>query len=233
MAKKKITRKELLKEPDEFFTLTGKVMNWVQMNPKPLIIGGSTLVAILLVIAGYGYYQSNRARVAGDLLGQSLSRYGQAVDQADAVQALETVGPDFERLIDKFGSQPAGKLGCLLYAHYALMGEKPQKAVELYQQALKAYHQDPAIMPIILNGLASALQQTGDAEAAIRAYEKIVALESNTYKDNALFQLGRLYSQSGQAEKGRAMFDRLVTDFPSSSHVQIAREKMLDASQSG
>ena len=112
MAKKKLTRKELLKEPDEFLTLTEKLLNWIKQNPKPLVVGGCGLLLVILIVFGYIYYQNNRARVPAELLGQDLSRYQQLTGETDAEKALATVAPDFDRLIDKFGSQPAGKLGC-------------------------------------------------------------------------------------------------------------------------
>jgi hypothetical protein len=39
MAKKRTTRKQLLKGPDEFITQTGKAIRWARANTKPLIYG--------------------------------------------------------------------------------------------------------------------------------------------------------------------------------------------------
>jgi tetratricopeptide (TPR) repeat protein len=226
MVKKRLTRKELLKEPDEFFTLTGQLINWVKANPKPITYGGGVLLAVIAIILGYGYYQKNRASVAADLLGKSLAQYGQLVANGGEAKALATVGPDFERLIDKLGGQPAGRLGCLLYAHFNLKAGEFRKAAELYQKALRSFAREPSLAPIILNGLASAYQAAGDTSLAIGTYEKIVALDVKTYTDSALFELGGLYAKAGQTEKSREMYERLTANFPDSSYVPLAREKM-------
>ena len=51
MAKKKrVTRKELLKEPDEFMTFTGKLVQYVRDYQKQLMYGFSALVLIIIIM---------------------------------------------------------------------------------------------------------------------------------------------------------------------------------------
>lgn len=225
MKKKRLTRKELLKEPDEFITTTGRVIQWTKNNPKPIMYGVGAFLAIILLVAGYGYYRDNRAQVAAELLGQTLSQFNQISADGDVTQALEKVSPEFDRLIDTFGGQPAGRLGCIMYAHLCLKAKAPQKAAELYEKALKQYGGDPTLKPIILYGLASAHQAAGDTSEAISDYEKILSLETMTNKDGALFHLGRLYAAEGRPEKSREMFEKLATDYPDSTFAQLAKEQ--------
>lgn len=225
MKKKRLTRKELLKEPDEFITTTGQIIRWTKANPKPIMYGVGAFLAIIVLVSLYGFYQDNRAQVSAELLSQILSKYRQASADGDPAQALAQVVPDFDRLIEKFDGQPAGKLGCLFYAHFSLKGKAPQKAAELYNKALKRLGDDPAMKPIILYGLASAHQAAGDTSEAISTYEKILSLETMTNKDSALFHLGRLYAEKGQPEKSREMFEKLAADYPDSTFAQMAKER--------
>jgi tetratricopeptide (TPR) repeat protein len=226
MKKKRLTRKELLKEPDEFITTTGQIIRWTKANPKPIMYGVGAFIAIIVLVGLYGFYQDNRAQVSAGLLGQILSQYGQASADGDPVQALAAVAPDFDHLVQKFNGQPAGKLGCLFYAHFSLKAREPQKAVELYGKALKRLGDDPAMKPIILYGLASAHQAAGDASEAISIYKKILSLETTTNKDSAVFHLGRLYAEKGQPEKSREMYDKLAADYPDSTFAQMAKERV-------
>lgn len=220
-----MTRKELLKEPDEFITFTGRTISWAKANTKALTYGGYGLLAALLLIIGYGYYQDNRSKVSSELLGESLLRYQDLAGIGDLTQALTDVGPEFDRLVDKFSGQPAGRLGILFYAHYNLAGQTPEKAVDLYRLALKRFNDDPSLTPVILHGLASSLESAGAVGEAIETYEKLALLKTKVYLDSALFHLGRLYASEGQAEKSREMYQRLNADFPDSNYTRLAREK--------
>lgn len=226
MKKKRLTRKELLKEPDEFMTTTGQIIRWAKANPKPIMYGVGAFLAIIVLVSLYGFYQDNRAQVSAELLSQILSQYGQASADGDPSQALAAVAPNFDRLVEKFDGQPAGKLGCLFYAHFCLKAKEPQKAAELYSKALKLLGDDPAMKPIILYGLASAHQAGGDTSEAISTYEKILSLETTTNKDSALFHLGRLYTEKGEPEKSREMYEKLAADYPDSTFAQMAKERV-------
>jgi tetratricopeptide (TPR) repeat protein len=225
MAKKRLTRKELLKEPDEFITLTGRLIAWVKANPKKLIYGIGVFLAVVLIGSGYAYYQENRAQTAADLLSQSLLKYEEIAAQGDAAKALDAVTADLDRLGEDFSGQAAGKLGIILYGHLCLKAHLPQKAIGLYQKGLDNFENDPALTPVILNGLALAQEAAKDVPAAIACFEKILSRDTSLYKDSALFHLGRLYANTGQPEKSRQMYERLGTEFPESAYVEIAREK--------
>jgi len=49
-----VTRKELLKEPDEFITTTGSVMKWIRENPRRFGVGLAVIIVILAL--GFGLY---------------------------------------------------------------------------------------------------------------------------------------------------------------------------------
>ena len=54
MAGKKVTRKKLLKEPDEFITTTGKIIQFLREQRRQLIIYG--MIVLCLAVAGAGGY---------------------------------------------------------------------------------------------------------------------------------------------------------------------------------
>lgn len=225
MAKKRLTRKELLKEPDEFITLTGRLIAWVKANPKKLIYGVGVFLAVVLIGSGYAYYQESREQSAADLLSQSILKYEEIAAQGDAAKALDAVSADLDRLTEDYSGLAAGKLGEIVYAHLTLKSHMPQKAIGLYSKGLENFENDPALAPVILNGLAQAQEAAEDLPAAIASFEKILSRATLLYKDSALFHLGRLYADTGQSDKSRQMYERLATEFPDSTYVNIAREK--------
>ncbi|WP_054029318.1 tetratricopeptide repeat protein [Desulfatitalea tepidiphila] len=225
MAGKKITRKELVKKPDEFLTLTGKVVQWARANAKPLAYGIGAFFVFLILVAGYRLYSENRERAAAALLSRGMTAYAEAVKAGNSpAEALAAAEPELQRLVDGYGRYDAGRLAGVFLAHISLSANMPDQAIALYSEALDRLEGHSSLGNTILNGLAMAYLQKGDASAAIEAFEKVLASGSTVLKDNALFQLGQLYRTSGDGAKSRQTFERLAADFPNSIYVDIARE---------
>jgi tetratricopeptide (TPR) repeat protein len=224
MVSKRIDRKQLLKEPDEFFTTTGRLINWAKAHPRQLTYAVCVLLLVVVAVSGYRYFTERRAQTASNLLSQTLINYQQALAAGDAKQALSTVEPDFKRLISEYGGQPAGRLGLVYHAHFSAAAQESDTAIELYQKALNRFKGDPALTTVIIQGLATAYEQKGDAAAAIEQYRKIAQSANSLHKADALFQLGRLYRQAGEADKSREVLQQLGNEFPDSIYSQPAAE---------
>lgn len=224
MAKRRVTRKELVKEPDEFITLTGKVIQWARDNVKPLIYGACAFLGLVIIVSGYRYYSSQQANAAAALFSKALMEYQAADKNGDPDKALAVARPDFERLINKYGGADEGRLGQILYGHLLMNGHAYDEAIRVYQESLGDFNGSPALRNTILNGLATAFMDKGDNTAAIDHFEKIVDGESTLLKDNALFNLALLYRMTGEKEKSQKAYSQLAADFPDSMFADIARE---------
>ncbi len=225
MAKKRVTRKQLLKEPDEFITTTGRLIGWAKENTRTLICGVSLFFGLVLVIAGYGVFKAHQASKAEDALSQALVKYQAASGDNQEIKALSTVRADFDALLNDYSRQPAGRVGRIIYGHYCLAGEAFDDAIKHYQMALAHFENDPSLSNVILNGLGSAHQQKGEYEQAMTYYKKIAAGTNPVLKDAALFNLGQLHEQMGETAERQKVFEQLGTDFPDSFYANLVREK--------
>jgi tetratricopeptide (TPR) repeat protein len=225
MAKKKVTRKQLLKEPDEFITITGQLIAWAKENTKALGIGATLFFAIIIAVSIYAFVNGRRATAANMMFGQALEKYQTEAGEKGGLAAFSAVSGDFDTLIDSYGGQPAGKLGRLFYGHMGAMAEDHDKAIAYYQRALNDFGDDPALRNIIHNGLGAAYQQKGDYPKAIAHFQKVADGPDSVLKDAALFNLGKLFGQLGKTEESRQAYQRLMDDFPNSPYANIAREK--------
>jgi len=227
MAKRRISRKELVKEPDDFITFTGQAIRWARENTRLLIYGVCLFFGIIVLASAYRLYASHREDSGAALLSQTRIAYQAAVQaDKDPAKALAAVKPQFERLVAEYGHWTAGRLGRVLYAHAALDGDAPDEAIALYKRALDDFKADPTLTSSILSGLAAAHIEKGDNAAAIAYLERLVAARGKALKDAALFQLGALYKAAGQAEKSQAAYTQLSTDYPDSVYANIAKEKI-------
>ena len=226
MAKKKVTRKQLLKEPDEFMTTTGKVIGWAKENTKALVIGVSVFFVLIIIVSVYGYINEKSSTTAQLMFSQAVTKYQTVAQQKTDEDALAAVSADFDALLKSHGNQPAGRFGRIFYGHISTTGKAYDQAIVHYQSALDDFGDDSSMTNVILNGLGSAYQQKGEYPQAIENYKKIVDGPGSMLKDAALFNLGKLYAQIGKAEESKKAYRQLSADFPNSMYANIVREKI-------
>lgn len=226
MAKKRLTRKQLLKEPDEFISLTGRTIQWSRDHVKQLVMGAVAVLVLIAAASAYSFYNQSQAKSAAALFGEGLSKaQAQGQDQASGEPALAAAEPDIRKLVNDYGGQPAGRLGRILLGHIYLSKKAPQEAFTYYKKALDDFDNDPSLTNVILNGLSASSELKGEHAAAAEYSEKIVAGTSSVLKDVALFRLGRLYRTAGDVEKSNKAYEQLSTDFPESIYAAIAKER--------
>ncbi len=227
MAKnKKVTRKQLLKEPDEFLTFSSKMFNYAMANKKTLIGIFSGILLLLIVFAAVqyvGYRSENRASA---LFSEAWSRYEVALEDTDPVKAYNEVDRDFQDLLADYGNTEAGKLGRVMYAHIAYEAGESDRAVRLYETALPSFKGDPALENLVLSGLGYACEQQNAHEKSVLYFERIVAGESPVLKSEAYFNLGRIYNLLDNAEKSRKAYETIVSDYADSIYADLVKEQL-------
>lgn len=226
MAANRVKRKQLLKEPDEFVTTAGKLINWSRQNTKPLIIGFCLFFGAVAGISVYSYFKQQRAGTAEMMLGQAVAKYQAGLEAKDASAALAETRSDFDALLNTYGNLPAGRLGAVIYGNVCLAGQAFDDAISHYEKALTSFGAESSLGNVILNGLGTAYQQKGDYPRAVEYFKQMVSGSSPVLKDVALFNLGRLYSQLGQVEESRKAYQQLSDQFPQSMYADVAKEKV-------
>jgi ABC-type enterochelin transport system permease subunit len=59
--KKKVSRKQLLKEPDEFLTLSARLFQFVVKNKYQMLAALGGVILIVLTVSGWSYHSRQRA----------------------------------------------------------------------------------------------------------------------------------------------------------------------------
>lgn len=226
MAKaKKPTRKELLKEPDEFLTLSRRTIEFGIAHKTPILIGVAGFFALLLAVAGFQYYTIRAENRAFSLLREATAAYEAAAAGGDLKSAKEASAEAFETLLDRHAGRTAAKIGRVVYADICYRSGDPAAAAALYEEALGGFENDPALRNLIRLGLAYALEQLGDSEGAIASFRRAAEGQEPVMKEDALFQLAGLYVSTGRTEQGVSLYRRIAEEHPDSLYGKIAREQ--------
>ena len=226
MAKrKKVSRKKLLKEPDEFITLSGKMIQFGMQYKKEIIYAVVGVVAIIVLIAGYRFFSIRSENKAMFLLNEAVAKYDRSIQAGDVNQAYQIVAKDFQTLLNQYGNKESGKLAGVTFANICFDAGEYQRSIELYEKALDHFKHHPTLYSLILSGLGHAYEQINENERAVSYFEQIIVSDDKTLHDEALFHLGVLYEKLGKKEKSEKAFNQIISDYPDSIYIDIVRER--------
>ncbi len=202
-----------------------RIQVFARARKKQLIAAGAILCAVAVVVAGLIYFLDRARENASAMLMQITRQYEEQGRDADE-KDLEKIRNDFEHLIDKYGYTGPGKAAILQYAGICYSTGDYDRALELYEEAYEAFGKKPDFAQLALNGMAHAHAALGENQKAISLFQKLVEHKSPALKDQALFNLGLLYSRTGNPEESREAYSRLVSDFPDSIFAEPARDRL-------
>jgi len=225
----KITRKKLLKEPDEFLTFSQKMMGYVLLHRTKFISGLAALFAVL-IIGGFVSYFSNRAEDnAFAMLNENVTQYNKVMEKDGPEKAYAAVEKAFLEMLDRYAGRKGAQIAQITFANMAYDAGKYEKAMELYQKALEDFGDAPSLKNLILAGLGFACEGKQDYAGAIGYFERIASGLDPLMKSEAVFRLAQLYEKTGDKEKSLTSYQKLLADYPDSLYAELVREKVPGA----
>ena len=129
---------------------------------------------------------------------------------AAAMAALEKVASDHS------GSKVA-LLATLRAGQLAASTGQKDKALALYQTLESKTNDKDALRPVVLSGLAFALEASGDNQKAASTFERLVSLPGDVQKDLGLWQAARLFHGLGKTDVARQNAEKLINQYPTSA----------------
>jgi tetratricopeptide (TPR) repeat protein len=226
MAKGAATRKQLLKEPDQFITFSGKLIAFGRTHLKTILICAGGILALLLVVATARQISNRNENIASERIEKTVATYSAALEDTDSKTAYDRVKNDFNDIFDNFGSKNAVKIARIIFGDISYNAGDADTAIAMYTQALDDFSQSPALKNIVLSGLGHAYILKNDYPQSIRYFETISADRESTLKSGALFNLAWLYEATGEKEKSTALYEQLLADFPDTMYGDLVREKI-------
>jgi hypothetical protein len=152
--KKRVTRKQLLKEPDKVITMTGRAFALFQEYRRQITLGLGIFIAVLLVTAGVRYAMVRSERAAFTSLDQAMQAYASSLAAKGASEALADSREAFDRLVEERSGTRAGKLATLMFANICYAGGDTTRAAALFEKAAGFFEGSPQLEGLALGGLA-------------------------------------------------------------------------------
>jgi len=226
MAAKKITRKQLLKEPDEFITFSARLFQFVIKYKTQLLACMGVGCAVLILGSGFVYFSNKSEEKAFLLMQQALEKYKTLLQTIGPAKAYQEVNADFEFILKKYSSKDGGKLARVSYADVCYHAGEYDKAITLYRQSLKDIGDHQPVKYLVMSGLGYSYAAKQAYPEAATYFQMIASGSDSIMKDESLFNLGYLYHTLGNLEKSKASYEEIVSGHPDSIYLEIAKAKV-------
>jgi len=209
METRKITRKQLLKEPDEFISFSSRVINYVTANPKRVTnLSIAVLGVLVLLVVGFFFFkhqaQSNRLE------------FNQVLAQAHAEENTDKKIEVLKGYLENHSnSERAALVAAELGGVYFQTG-KYELAAATLEKALARLGSYPKSRIAVRLALAQSYEALNQYTKGVELLLKNQKEQRNFLEEKNTLVLARLYRDSGDMEKARATYEAFLKAYPQS-----------------
>ena len=223
MAKKKVTRKELLKKPDEFLTFSGRAALFVREHSRPFAFLGVAIAASLLIYLGINTVIGYINKKGQNAYNTAYYALAENMDPNLDPKVLKQSAELFQRVIDKYGLSKVSRLALPEMAYLKVLEKKYDEAISLYQEFLKEVPVNAPYQTLAKIALASCYEAKGEFERAIEILSLITHEPDDTFKAQAMLSLARIYRLANQEDKSKEILEEFVEKFKTSPFLPMAK----------
>ena len=175
MAKKKKSRKELLKGPDEFVTFSSRAADFISTHLNQLKYLGYAVVAIAV---GYFAIQiwmgqvNEKGQTAYNTAADDMRNWMMKPDPD--IADLQKSGELFSEVLEKHSMSNAARLALPLAAHVKFLEKDYSEAIKQYRNFLDEFSGDALYESLARLALASCYEAEGELKTAIETLNPLV-----------------------------------------------------------
>ena len=228
--KKKIKRKELLKEPDEFLTLSSRLFNWFTTHQKQLTYAGIVVAGLfVLYIGGYLYYRHIN-KVAQAKYNTAYEALADNIKPDFDPKAWEKTKKLFMEIVTKYSLSKVSRLALPQAAYAAYRQGSYEQAIKLYKKFLSKMSNETNYQMMAQMALASCYEEKKDYSKAAQLLEPISQEKANPFRELAMMSLARVYRLAKRNEDSKRILKQFIEEFPNSPFLPLAKALLGSAS---
>jgi len=227
MASKKISRKKLLKEPDEFISVTAKFLRYFREHKRQIILSGALALAIIASgFAGLSYLRWQEGR-AQEIQQEALRIYQEASLKPGNGEGNKE---NFRQALKKFQEALAiyrwGNVAQISHiyignCHYAL--KEYDSAIAAFSQSLEG-----PFRSIAFQGLGYSYEAKGDFAKAAENYQRNAEESGNLFQREGMLAVARCYEALNQKQKALEVYQEALKQNQKSQIAEFIQWKISE-----
>ncbi len=224
---RRITRKQL-KQDDEFVSAAEWIFRWIADNRRQLMAGIGAVFAAAIVWWGASAWLGSRTGDASLLLYNAVQTFEGAAAAGSLVPAgdVDAAEIEFQQVVESYGRTDQADIAKLYLARIALSRGRTDEARSVFVDLSQKHGNDliGRLATLDLIDLRIASGQVDEVAGELEAM--IVGQDGGLPRDAALYKLGEVFADSGDPERARTYFERLLEEFPESPYLMNARLRL-------
>ncbi len=245
--KKKLTRKQLLKQEDEFISTSAKVIMWIKENYNKVIM------SLILVLIAMAVIFSVRYRVKTNIINSNKLLYvakniyyapipppAQQQDPSIPPQGFTSSGEKyrnaiqlFQELIQIYPKSEAAEEAEFFIPNCLYFLESYDQAIEGFEKYLDRYSKGIFVHQSHV-GIGFVHVAKGDYDKAITVFQQILDNYPEFILRDALYmQLGHSFENLGSIDKAKEAYQNVIINFPDSPFLKDAEDKVNMLAEKG
>lgn len=235
MAKEKVSRKELLKEPDEFLTVSARAIEYAQNNPRRIITAVAIIILAVVAVIAYLSYRQNRLEASQALYSQALYAYVEAVGgkEEPSDKRLEDIYAMFDRIAREYGSYPTGEMALLYTGHILFKQGRYEEALKRYTEMKSTGLVQEGLESLVMYHLAATRLAMKDYDAARDLFSELAKDPNSPYAREAYSSIAGIYEVQGKTKEAIQAYRQYLKMFPQAPDAPYVRSRIADLSAQG
>jgi len=235
VAPKRVTRKELLKEPDEFLTTSGIVVQYFRDNPRMGTLAGVGVAAIMAAIIGwYGY--SQHARSAGhEIFEKAYRSYQAAALSAEPVprEKWDQIFKEFDAVAEAYPSWPAGETALLYTGHVLYKMQDFERALKRYDRMKSTNLVKQGLDSLVMYNRAMTLIALKDYDKALVILNDFSKNTDSPYRREAFASIAKIYEFQGKKKEAVQAYRQYLKIFPQAPDAALVKARIANLAAQG
>jgi predicted negative regulator of RcsB-dependent stress response len=226
MAKLKVSRKDILKKPDEFITESTRAIIFAREHSSLFKAIGIAVIVLVLIYLGATTYMrqiNKKGQEAFNAAYYSVSKkMGPGLDKETLTEAEDL----FKKVTEDYGRSKAALLALPEMAYIKFMKQDYSAAVDLYRRFQDGISEDDPYQSLTNLALSVCFEENGEMDNAIKTLEQITSGQDDFFKEQAMLNLARIYGSADQEEKSQKILNDFVEKYPSSPFLALAKARL-------
>lgn len=223
MANKKVSRKELLKAPDEFMTLSARAMLFVKEHSRQFEYIGMAIAAIIIIYLGINTYMKYINKKGQNAYNTAYFAFAKNMEPGKNQEELKRSAELFREVIDRYGLSKVSRLALPELAYLKFLDKKYDEAIALYQEFINKVSDKATYQSMAKMALAACYEEKGEFKTAIENLEQVISGPDELFKEQAMLNLARVYRLANQQEKSKNILKKFIETYGNSPFLPLAK----------
>ncbi|WNM60874.1 tetratricopeptide repeat protein [Candidatus Nitrospira neomarina] len=213
---KDLGNKTPMVEPAQFLSSKERFLFFVEEH-RALVWGGIFLVlAVIVAIVTLIWLNQNNQEHAWELEGQAQTVYlDRPLDDVKKGQEnIQKASGMFKEILDQFPGTPSAGVSSFLLGNSMIEEKNYQGAIDVYTSWVKEYGQNQILLGLVQQRLGFAYLLHGNREAALKAFDAVLANPHALNKDQVVFELAKIAEADENIPEAVEQYKKVIQEFP-------------------